>query len=411
MAVALVGSDVFAFADGGAGHVCSMGSAPNANEIDIFFVNSDTTISTPSGFTVGTSNLNAQASAAFWRKAAGGEASSVTVTTGGNFNAEVQWSRWSGLNTIDLGVKSSAIGSTDTASLAINTGALAETGELVVVFSALHSVGASNNQNTPVWSSGYTALTGPAPQGSGASGVNGFVGYKTGAGTAAETPSVSWSGNGVFDRDTLVLTFTAAAAVGPTPTQVAAVATVPTPTVTATAVVTPTRVLGVATVPLPTPSGAALASPVRVLGVTSVPPPGIAAGAVALPAVVAASASIPTPTIQATLSVLVVPAVVAGVAVIPAAAPVVPGGSLVIAGPVRASVRIPYPGVVVPAPPTPSGPQTGNWWKLYDIYQEASAWMAEDLATPPVACPNDGEPLLAGPQGQLYCPFDGWQPE
>lgn len=411
MAVALVGSNVFAFADGGAGHVCSMGSAPNANEIDVFFVNSDTTISTPSGFTVGTSNLNSQASAAFWRKAAGGEASSVTITTGGNFNAEVQWSRWSGLNTIDLGVKASVAGSSDTSSLAINTGALAEATELVLVFAALHSVGLAADQNTPVWSSGYTALTGPSPQGTGASGVNGFVGYKVPAGTAAETPSVSWSGSGVFDRDTLVLTFTAAAVAGPTPTVVAGSATVPTPTVTATALTTPTRVLGVATVPTPSPTGSALASPIRVLALTTVPPPVTAAGAVALPAVVAASASIPTPTIQATLSVLVVPGAVQAVASVPAVAPIVPGGVLVVAGPVRASVRIPYPGVSVPAVPTPEGPQTGNWWKLYDIYREASEWMAEDLATPPVACPNDGEPLLAGPQGQLYCPFDGWQPE
>lgn len=31
---------------------------------------------------------------------------------------------------------------------------------------------------------------------------------------------------------------------------------------------------------------------------------------------------------------------------------------------------------------------------------------------PPVACPNDGEPLREGPPeqpGVLYCPFDGWQ--
>jgi hypothetical protein len=27
-----------------------------------------------------------------------------------------------------------------------------------------------------------------------------------------------------------------------------------------------------------------------------------------------------------------------------------------------------------------------------------------------VACPNDGTPLLSGPNGDLYCPFDGWRP-
>ncbi len=28
--------------------------------------------------------------------------------------------------------------------------------------------------------------------------------------------------------------------------------------------------------------------------------------------------------------------------------------------------------------------------------------------TPPVACPNDGEPLVSGGRGLLVCPFDGW---
>lgn len=32
---------------------------------------------------------------------------------------------------------------------------------------------------------------------------------------------------------------------------------------------------------------------------------------------------------------------------------------------------------------------------------------------PPVACPNDGTPLLGGPGTdptvELFCPFDGWQ--
>lgn len=27
-----------------------------------------------------------------------------------------------------------------------------------------------------------------------------------------------------------------------------------------------------------------------------------------------------------------------------------------------------------------------------------------------VACPNDGTTLKTGPNGELYCPFDGWQP-
>ena len=28
--------------------------------------------------------------------------------------------------------------------------------------------------------------------------------------------------------------------------------------------------------------------------------------------------------------------------------------------------------------------------------------------SPPVACPNDGTPLVSGGGGLLVCPFDGW---
>lgn len=29
----------------------------------------------------------------------------------------------------------------------------------------------------------------------------------------------------------------------------------------------------------------------------------------------------------------------------------------------------------------------------------------------PTACPNDGEPLTEGPDGHLFCRFDGWRPD
>jgi len=34
---------------------------------------------------------------------------------------------------------------------------------------------------------------------------------------------------------------------------------------------------------------------------------------------------------------------------------------------------------------------------------------AGEEGVPPLVCPNDGEPLLPGPQDVLYCPYDGWQ--
>lgn len=61
----------------------------------------------------------------------------------------------------------------------------------------------------------------------------------------------------------------------------------------------------------------------------------------------------------------------------------------------------------------PAGGQVmaeGSWYQLLDIYRDAAEEYALEKARAPVACPNDGEPLKTGPQGQLYCPFDGWRP-
>jgi hypothetical protein len=49
-----------------------------------------------------------------------------------------------------------------------------------------------------------------------------------------------------------------------------------------------------------------------------------------------------------------------------------------------------------------------SWEQLLSIAQE---WreMRQENEQIPVACPNDGEPLRAGPRGELYCLFDGWE--
>jgi hypothetical protein len=50
-----------------------------------------------------------------------------------------------------------------------------------------------------------------------------------------------------------------------------------------------------------------------------------------------------------------------------------------------------------------------SWDQLHAIIQEARRGVAESQAEPPTACPNDGEPLRTGPNGELYCRFDGWR--
>jgi hypothetical protein len=49
-----------------------------------------------------------------------------------------------------------------------------------------------------------------------------------------------------------------------------------------------------------------------------------------------------------------------------------------------------------------------SWEELTAILDERREEATRN--DPLVACPNDGEPLLTGPDGQLFCPFDGWRP-
>lgn len=51
------------------------------------------------------------------------------------------------------------------------------------------------------------------------------------------------------------------------------------------------------------------------------------------------------------------------------------------------------------------------WQQLIDIMADAAREAAEEASRPPLDCPNDGEPLREGPDGGLYCPWDGWRPD
>lgn len=206
MAWTPVDSDAIGFDDGNGGHIFDLGAAPQAGDIDVLFVNSDTIASTPSGWTLPTNGAQVanQGAYGFYRIAAGGEGSTVTITTSGNFNAVAGWSRWRGNGTFELATGAQINGTTGAATPSLNTGALATTGELVVVAALLHRL-ASPEPANPVWSSGYTGLT-SVTQGTGTPGTVQFVGYRTDAGTAAETPSATWD-NGAFDRYAIALVF------------------------------------------------------------------------------------------------------------------------------------------------------------------------------------------------------------
>lgn len=57
----------------------------------------------------------------------------------------------------------------------------------------------------------------------------------------------------------------------------------------------------------------------------------------------------------------------------------------------------------------PAVVESGSWYQLLDITNEIRQTLAEQASALPVACPNDGEPLLTGPNGELFCRFDGWR--
>jgi hypothetical protein len=66
------------------------------------------------------------------------------------------------------------------------------------------------------------------------------------------------------------------------------------------------------------------------------------------------------------------------------------------------------PPTVAPAPPPSVRPDVGSWWSLVQVVAEARELRAEDASTPVLSCPVDGTPLVDGPDGQLFCPSDGW---
>ena len=51
-----------------------------------------------------------------------------------------------------------------------------------------------------------------------------------------------------------------------------------------------------------------------------------------------------------------------------------------------------------------------SWEQLADVWRQNENDFREEMRSEPIACPNDGEPLETGPDGYLFCRFDGWRP-
>lgn len=203
----LVDSDKLGFATSGT--VFSLGSSPNVGDYDVLGINSDTTVSTPSGFTLLDSAVANQGSYLFYRLAVGGESDSVTINTSGDHEATLVWGRVRGATGIDKNAKATAAGSSSGSTPTATTASLSETGELALAFAGLHRY-AGSAPTGPTWSNSFIHLE-QADQGSGNPACTAMLAYKEGVGTSAVAVDVSWT-NGCFDRDQYVVTFTMSAA-------------------------------------------------------------------------------------------------------------------------------------------------------------------------------------------------------
>lgn len=180
-----------------------LGSAPTVGDYDFFGVNSNTTVSTPTGFTRLDFAVNNQASYLFYREAVGGETDEVEFTTSGNHNTDVCWWRVRAVDSIDQNAKGVAFGSSSATSPTATTGALSSTGQLALAFVGVHNF-ATITPTGATFSNSFTSL-GEDDEGSGATGAAIFYGYKENVGTAAVAVDATWT-NGAFNRDTYVVT-------------------------------------------------------------------------------------------------------------------------------------------------------------------------------------------------------------
>lgn len=281
MAPSVSASQVFLFANANAGTTLTFSAgAPSVDDWDLLFVNSDTTVTTPSGFTLLETQVINQGSYIFGRKAVGGETNQVTITTSGNLNTSVIWRRVTGGNTVDIS-DSATTGVAGTTTPALTTASLASAGQIVLAFCAVHSFTGAV-PNTFTWAGSYAGneVTG-GNQGTGGSGVIASVSFKVPAGPGTESPSCSWN-NSANDRYILAVSITEAGQ-NLSPSGVASGEAFGTPTITPGAVdIAPT---GIA-------SGEAFGTPTVTPGAVDIAPTGIASGE-----------AFGTPTIQATADI------------------------------------------------------------------------------------------------------------
>jgi len=197
------------FSDGNGGHSFSFpGGAAAAGDLLALGISSDTVVSQPSGWSTAESDVGNIGAYLFYTVAAGGEAS-VTVTTSGNFATALGFLRYQTPTATPLDAVAAGRNTvSNNTTPAATTGALAETGELSIAAACLGGLQVGNQTNI-AWSTGYTNQVDQTSGGTSSSDQHVFIADNPNAGTAAESPSASWTGN-TNNQTLLVATFRAA---------------------------------------------------------------------------------------------------------------------------------------------------------------------------------------------------------
>jgi hypothetical protein len=237
MAWSLSDSATTTFADGNAGHVYTFPHAAVAGDLLIFGVNSDTTVSTPSGYTLATSDVAHMGAYVFYKVAAGGE-TTVTLTTAGNFQAAMSFLRYAGADPAPGDqVAHTRVLDQDIpqASPAVAPASISGADDLCLLFGMAHHSVSSTAVAGVTASAGYSVLLTTAAAGglNATSSTMHFVIGRTG-GTGLQTPQVSWTGGTFQDITSLFVSFLP----GPqtvSPTGIASAESVGAPDITTTA--------------------------------------------------------------------------------------------------------------------------------------------------------------------------------
>lgn len=211
MVWALVDQGGAALNAAGAGQTYTFpGGTTSAGDLLVLGISSNTTVSTPTGWSVADSDVGNLGAYAFYKKAAGGE-TNVSVTTAGNNPTSVAYLRYTGAATVPLDVvahaRSIISGSTTPA---VTTPALAGSGELGIAFACLGGLQGSN-QTAIVWNGSFTNQI---DQNSGAFGPTDqhiFAADNRNVGAAAISPNATWTGP-TNNQTIIVVTFKPSAA-------------------------------------------------------------------------------------------------------------------------------------------------------------------------------------------------------